>query len=337
MVRVVLYLILFFGALTLLLYFLANPSGGLTSYVTDTSIPNKKPFKKGDTLTVLTFNMAYGYGIGSDGVGYKPKPKEMIYERLKNIALLIKDSNADLVLLQEVDFDASRSGNRNQVDFLLEHTGFNYAASAVSWDARYVPFPYLPISSHFGKVKSGGAILSRFPIVNQTTDFLPKPDSNPWYYNWFYLHRYIQTIQIDLGDSKVSFMNMHLEAYDVKNKALQARRLTELVKNQSDLIFFGGDLNSLPPNASQVSNFNDDYGDDYSADSTQIIIRSISNYTEPKKNNSLESDYFTFPPILPNRQLDYLFVQDSIQVLRYEVLNTGDLSDHRPILLTIRL
>lgn len=319
----------------LLIYFLANPSGGLESYISTLENGMERKVSKGDTISVLTFNMAYGYGIGSDGVGYEPKPNDLIYERLKNIALLINDSNADLVLLQEVDFDANRSGNKNQVDFLMNLLDLKYAASAISWDARYVPFPYLPLSSHFGKVKSGGAILSRFPIINQKTEFLPKPISNPWYYNWFYLHRYIQKATIDLGFTTFSIFNMHLEAFDVINKKKQAHQLKKMVASTSDLWLFGGDLNSLPPYASKVAHFDDEYGDDYTADSTQTIIRSISGFKEPIQPNTSESDYFTFPPLKPNRQLDYLFVRDSIKILRYEVLNTGDLSDHRPIFLQI--
>jgi len=337
MLKFLITLLLIFASLILLLYFLANPSGGLTSNITQSEKGMERKVSKGDTINVLTFNMAYGYGSGSDGVGYEPKPKDFIYERLKNIALLINDTKADIVLLQEVDFDATRSGNRNQVDFLMSLIDLKYAASAISWDARYVPFPYLPISSHFGKVKSGGAILSRFPITEQKTDFLPKPASNPWYYNWFYLHRYIQKVSIDFGFKTFSVFNMHLEAYDVVNKKNQAHQLKKMVASTSDLLLFGGDLNSLPPNASQVHNFDDPHHDDYRADSTQTIIRSIPGFKEPIQIGTNESDYFTFPPLKPNRQLDYLFVRDTLKIIRYEVLNTGDLSDHRPIFLQFEL
>jgi len=337
MLKFLITLILIFAALFVLLYFLANPSGGLTSYVSKSEKGVERTVSKGDTLTILTFNMAYGYGIGSDGVGYEPKPKDLIYERLKNIALLINDSKADVVLLQEVDFNASRSGNRDQVDFLLDLIDLKYATSAISWDARYVPFPYLPVSRHFGKVKSGGAILSRFPITDQKTEFLPKPNSNPWYYNWFYLHRYIQKANIDFGFKTYSLFNVHLEAFDITNKKNQANKLKEMVSSESDLLLFGGDFNSLPPYASKISNFDDEYGDDYSGDSTQTIIRSIPGYFEPIQPEASEADYFTFPPLKPNRQLDFLFVRDTVKTIEYKVVNTGDLSDHRPILLQIIL
>ena len=259
-----------------------------------------------------------------------------IYERLNNIVLLLDDYQIDIALLQEVDFDADRSGNTDQAAYLAEKSNLKNYASAVSWNANYVPFPYSPISHQFGKVKSGGAVLSRFPIKTQHVEILEKPKSNASWYNLFYLHRYIQKTQIQIASQTVTLLNMHLEAYDIPNKEDQALKVQSLIKQDNSIDLFGGDMNSLPDFANKKTNFDDAYGDDYSNDRTQAILRAIDSFSEPKQPID-DPRFYTFPPLDPNRQLDYLFVRNGIEVLSYEVIDTGDLSDHRPILLTIRL
>lgn len=320
--------------LALAIIYMANPWGALDSTVHNSE--NSENPTQVDTLRVLTLNMAYGFGLGSDGVGYLPKPKELIFERLNRITALLDEQKIDIVLLQEIDFDADRSGNTDQAKYLSERSSLKNYASMVSWNANYVPFPYLPISNQFGKVKSGGAVLSRFPIQKQTAKVLPKPDSNPWYYNLFYLHRYFQTVYFSINGQPLALLNTHLEAYDIENRQNQAEEIKTTVAANLDIKFFGGDLNSLAPFAEKFHNFDDDYGDDYRNDKTQTILRNIPNFAEPRQAVD-NPDLFTFPTLNLNRQLDYLFVRDSIEVISYKVLQTEDLSDHLPILLTLKL
>lgn len=328
-ILIVILLCLFF-----LIIYMANPWGALDSTVHNSE--NAQNSTQVDTLRVLTFNMAYGFGHGSDGVGYFPKPKELILEHLNRLATLLDEQKIDIVLLQEIDFDADRSGNTDQAKYLAERSGLKNYASVVSWNAKYVPFPYLPISNHFGKVKSGGAVLSRFPIQKQEVSILPKPESNPWYYNLFYPSRYFQTVYFAINGQSIALLNTHLEAYIVENRQDQAKQIKSALAENSAIKFFGGDLNSLAPFAKKFHDFNDDYGDDYRNDKTQSILRDIPNFSEPRQAVD-NPDYFTFPALKLNRQLDYLFVHDSLEVVSYKVLQTEDLSDHLPILLTLKL
>ncbi|TNE71529.1 hypothetical protein EP331_09165 [bacterium] len=320
--------------LALMIYWAANPSNGLVGHTILGS--GSQLAKSGDTLRILTYNISYGYGIGSDGTGYKKKPKEAIIERLNNLAMVISDFKVDIALLQEVDFDADRSGNEEQAKYLSGKTGLSHITEAVTWNARYVPFPYLPVENQFGKTKSGGAIISKYPLEILHTEILHKPDANPWWYNLFYLNRFIQVVSVDLGEVQLPLANMHLEAFDITNREEQAQKLVELLAEYPQIQLFGGDMNSLPSNAHQVNNFDDSYGDDYKGDRTQEIISGIVGYTEPKGDGT-ESTWFTFPALKLNRQLDYFYVKSNVEVIGYEVLQVGDVSDHLPILLTIKL
>ena len=53
-----------------------------------------------------------------------PLDKAHVEENIKNIAQIIKDENADITLLQEVDEDSKRSYNINQVSYLDKELGF---------------------------------------------------------------------------------------------------------------------------------------------------------------------------------------------------------------------
>jgi len=286
-------------------------------------------------LTLLTWNLSWAYGFGSEGIsGYSPKTKDEMADRLNKIGLAIKDSGADIVLLQEIDFDSSRSYHVDQLKDLAKITGLRYGAKVVSWKANYVPFPYWPISSQFGAINSGGVVLSRYPLSDNVVTLYPKPESNAWYYNAFYLFRYSEQVSIKFGDKNITVINNHLEAYDKQNREEQAQLLSDSVKNlKSDIVIVGGDMNTVPPEAVTKYGFPDG-PDDYRDDTTLDILRKMSGLKEVipiEDYTKNESAYFTFPSFKPNRRLDYLFVPENAVIKDAGVIQAGDMSDHLPV------
>lgn len=287
-----------------------------------------------DTLRVLTWNIAFAYGKGSEGTGYEPHDRNMYVERLKAMAMLIRDYRVDIVLLQEIDFASARSHYINQADFLAEQADLPYFATATSWTDNYIPFPYWPISRQFGEMNSGGAVLSRYPITDHRFYLYRKPDSNPWWYNIFYLYRYTQFADIDLGERTLTLANTHFEAFDKNNRQQQARWLANYIhKEHTDLDLHGGDFNTTPLNASKKSNFEGYEEDDYQQDSTHVILGEIDHLREPIMFK--DSTLLTFPALHPDRQLDYLLLSDSLRATTYKIPPAGDLSDHLPVLTEI--
>ena len=290
----------------------------------------------------MSWNIAFGHGYGSDGSGFKPQTKQDIETSLDRIAALIVSQNADIVLIQEIDFESDRSHRIRQDVYLAGKTGLGYVAKAITWDANYVPFPYWPVSRHFGMVNSGGIILSRFPLSKANTQLLPKPENNGFLYNAFYLFRYHQTASVTVNGNDYVLVNNHLEAFDVANRMDQARSLANTVRSLGDenLLAFGGDFNSLPVLASTKRGFADSKQEDFATDSTLAIIDAVPGYREaisPNQFTAAESDFHTFPAHAPNRRLDYIFIADSVEIIESAVIPTGNLSDHLPVVVKVVL
>jgi len=296
------------------------------------------------SIRVMVYNIGYGYGSGSDGSDYKPKAKEETDHSIEEIAELIRNESIDLVLIQEIDFGSDRSGGTNQLQLLAERSGLTYTARAMSWDANYVPFPYWPIDYHFGRVQSGGAVLSRFPIVENDVKLLAKPAANPWWYNRFYLYRIHQSVGFIVNGDTLYAVNNHLESFNVENRMEHAQSLLAWVEELStdkNVIVVGGDMNAVPPNAQQTKNFDDLSGDDYTGDQTMTILSRMGRFQEiatAEQYAANPSAWHTFPAENPNRRLDYIFVNQNYTFGNGRVLQAaGTLSDHLPVIVDIQV
>jgi endonuclease/exonuclease/phosphatase family metal-dependent hydrolase len=136
----------------------------------------------------------------------------------------LEQANADIIGLQEIDFDAYRSfeakpaicGVVGIADALCRHChqlGQNATCQ----------FPYWPPAVHYKKVISGQAMLSRYPITQNERIVLEKVPNNPFYYNALYLDRVAQVAEIDLGNQSLVVINVHLEAFDAPTRTRQER------------------------------------------------------------------------------------------------------------------
>lgn len=287
-------------------------------------------------IKVLTFNLGFLYGVGSEGQGYEAKDPSYYQERLDKLIVQLKDWNADVLCLQEVDFDAKRSGHVNQAEYIAKHAGYPYLGEAYSWDLNYIPFPYWPPRNHFGKIKSGGVILSKYPLHDHEVTLLQKPHSKPWWYNLFYLHRYVQKVTVTIGDKSFKILNLHLEAFDKQNRIEQARAVSEKAKKENiDLVT--GDFNMLPASASKRSKFKnskDEYENDSSYD--ELLKSGLLEVIPDEIYVQDESRYFTFPSTRPDRRIDYIWYRPSLKMMKAEILPSV-LSDHLPLRATFQI
>lgn len=293
-------------------------------------------------LQIISWNMAYAHGIGSEGVDYQRHSKEKYLENLASMAKYINENKADIVLLQEIDFGSARTYFIDQLEFLSQNTELKYRAYAPTWDNQYIPFPYWPVSKHFGKMNSGGAILSRYPIVDNQVFLFNKPLNNPFWYNAFYLHRFFQAVKVEINNKQFYVGNLHIEAFDKEARMSEAKKIIELKKELSSVpwLLIGGDFNSTPSYASKRSSFDgyedDDYENDRTIDILEEGLEDLAEVVSREEYLANEKDWFTFATNDPNRRLDYFFVNKSLNVLEKKV-GDSTVSDHFPLMMKVKV
>ncbi len=292
-------------------------------------------------LTVMTYNIGYASG-NNNNLGNVLTAQEH-QDNLDQIIKTICDSNSDVVALQEVDLFATRSHNINQLETIAKACGFGHAALAVTWNKRYIPWPYWPISKHFGRVVSGQAILSRYPIVSYDTILYDKPKSNHIWYNWFYLDRIAQKIILDIGKREVELWNVHFEAFDRPTRLSQAYELAYFLRQHPhNKRIVMGDFNS-------VSQTREGATVEDNGEALQIFF-------ENGMTNAESPGEFTFPSWNPERKIDHILYSNGVWLVRSGVVKedisrsasdrisasgapgiTSAASDHLPVVATFGL
>jgi endonuclease/exonuclease/phosphatase family metal-dependent hydrolase len=285
-----------------------------------------------DTLKIMTYNIGYLSGM-TNNLAVERTP-DLTYENLHKGYSFLSNQKPDIIGFQEIDFNADRSFNFNQLDSLAIRHNYPNAAKAVNWDKSYVPFPYWPIKYQFGKMLSGQAILSKLQIVSDSVVVLDKPQSAPFYYKKFYLDRLVQVTKITHTLGEFVVMNVHLEAFDKETRESQAEQVLALFKKYEKEypVFLIGDFNSRPPFATEITE----------------IEKTISIFLEhPGMGEAIdksrylenESSFFTFDTGNPYERLDYIFyTKNRITKVASDVAReAGEISDHLPVWMTFTL
>jgi len=285
-----------------------------------------------DTLSILTYNIGYLSGMTNNLA--VDRKRSLFTDNFDRSVRILDSANYDFIGLQEVDFNSSRSYNINQFDSLGKYLYFHQGAYAVNWDKSYVPFPYLPILNHFGKMLSGQGILSKMKILSNKFITLRKPISAPFYYNAFYLDRLLQITKVQVGSDTLIIMNVHLEAFDKETRELQAKKVYNIYKSYSSdyPTLLVGDFNSRPPFASDIVEEEITIG-------LFLIDPNIGEAIEKDRYLESEAKYFTFNTDKPYERLDYIFYnKNKISKIDSDVLSVaGDISDHLPVWMTFSL
>ena len=331
MLRLLLYGLLALITLIVLFYFWGSSSRlAIDEKHRLNTYDGVQPTLGADTFSVMTFNLGYLSGM-TNNLPVRA-PQDLFEDNLKATRNLLDDIKPDILGFQEVDYGSARSYHLDQMQALSEN--FNYGAMATNWDKRYVPFPYWPPSVHFGSMHSGQAILSTWPIVSQQVHVLQKPKAAPFYYNAFYLDRLVQQSVIQLPNSKVVVLNVHLEAFDTQTRESQAKALKALVDSlvQEGPLILMGDFNARPPFASEQI-------------TDEITMELFYQHPHLKpaipavEYNAAEQEHFTFDTQQPYEKLDYIFYNPAFinRVSARTVTEAQQISDHTPVIFTFAL
>jgi endonuclease/exonuclease/phosphatase family metal-dependent hydrolase len=243
------------------------------------------------TVQVLVYNIH----AGKDAPGV---------DNLERLSELIRSTNADIVLLQEVDNGTKRSGNVNQPALLAERTGLHAAfGSALDYDGG----------------KYGIAILSRWPILVDTLIHLPV-DPPQERAGGSHEPRGALRVIVKSPYGRLAVINTHLDATAVDRwRRQEADSIVSVVAQTlttERLVIAGGDFNSTPESA------------------VQVAVRGGGLRDSWMECNGGQG--FTFPDDTPVKRIDYLFLTGDIRCTSAHVINTR-VSDHRPLLVQLSL
>jgi endonuclease/exonuclease/phosphatase family metal-dependent hydrolase len=180
------------------------------------------------TLTVLTYALAYG--LGEQRYGTASLEVATIYDRLDHVVETIAAAGADVALLQEVDFASQRTHDIDQLHYIAAALGWGFAARAITWECRYLPYPVWPAGQPTGRLRAGMGVISRYPLVQNSRQRLSRAKTIPVLASLFLPSHTVQMVDVQCGTQTIRLFNVQLDAHDVPTRQRQAHELAEFVR-----------------------------------------------------------------------------------------------------------
>ena len=317
---------------------------------------NPPILKPGQKLKVLNWNVQFMAGKkyvfffdvpNGDGPHERPESSEIL-TTLKEVARVIKEESPDVILLQEMDEDAKRTDNQDQLVELMKLLPEEYSCSA---SAFYWRNKYLPHARVKGSTGLKVSTISKYKIESAVRHALAIIPSDP-ITKQFGLKRAVLEAKMPISNSKyISAMNTHLDAFAHGSDTMQ--RQVEYLKNlfnkrNSEKVewFIGGDFNLLPPNF-DLSTLMKTHQEFYAPKSEiGVLFDSFKSAVPLEAMGGKDKElYYTHIANDPDakgkadRTIDYIFHSNGIQTKSYYVRqkDTAAISDHLPLIVEFQI
>jgi endonuclease/exonuclease/phosphatase family metal-dependent hydrolase len=266
------------------------------------------------TLRVAAWNIAHGRGTAA-GNHDGGTARERI-ERLREMGEFLRDANLDVVVLNEVDFDAAWSNGVNQADALAQLGGFGWHVEQRNFDVVIPGYT----------LRFGNAVLSRYPVVEARLVRLPAYRSIEGIFAGS-KHALVCTIKLPDGD-QVRVLAVHLSHRSEAVRIASVRLIRDLAESSELPLIAAGDFNSAPPGFPLSEPI------DSGETALDLLLQDGLFRTTPMENPSPVE--LTWPATRPDRVLDWITVSGPLEVISKSVYPL-ELSDHRPVVATVRL
>lgn len=223
---------------------------------------------------------------------YNIKNGEIVKHDLSKLAAVIKESNPDVIGLQEVDEGTKRSQGKHETDELSRLTG--------------MPYKYFAANFPFDGGQYGLAILSKYPITASTTVRL---DDHTKRENG-YEPRVAAVADIAAKGRTITFVTVHASLHE-EERSGNAQAI----------------LNALGPRASRaiiVGDFNEKPGEDIGDTFTKAGF--VDSFHEKHKLFG-----YTEPASFPLKRIDFIYRAKSMGKTEHAWVPDSKASDHRPV------
>lgn len=245
-------------------------------------------------LKIMTYNICSGHHFESGNPG--------IYD-LSKCSEVIAKIGPDICGLNEVDFNAKRSGKVDQVGEIGKVTGMN------PFFGKSITFEWDDPDSGYGN-----AVLTKFPILE--TEVVPIPDPEVKDEEAYYETRSVSRVKLDVNGTAVTVLQTHFGLAIAEQQNAQ-QTILKLLDTISGPVILMGDFNIRPNN---------------------FLLNPIRERLTDTA--FLVDGYFkTFPSYAcdyPDCKIDYVFVSEHFKAVSLDVVQTLA-SDHLPYAVEVEL
>lgn len=245
------------------------------------------------TLNVMTYNIRHGRGM-DDQID------------LRRLADVMANSSAQVIGLQEVDIETERSQHVDQPGTLGELLRMHVV--------------YGPNITYQGGLY-GNALLSRHPVSSVRNIPLPAGGRR----RWGLLHA-----EVEVDGTVVHHLVTHL-SLEASERLDQLHQILEVVRALQGPVIVMGDLNI-------VAGTNEDPSNVLSPTLRDVWLQKAEASGDPStrpeaKHGDGSTAGYTFRSDNPSRRIDYIFINDSLQVAGDRAVYTieSQASDHLPL------
>ena len=302
----------------------------------------------GREYSMISYNIGFAaytrdFGFFMDGgTESRARSKESVLNVMDGITALLGEYDADLLVVEEVDFDSDRAHHVDERVILTDALGGYSHVFAQNYDSPYLFYPF---TCPHGASKSGILTFSKFPITSSVRYSLPIEESLMKLVD---LDRCYAVSRIDVGDKELVIFSTHLSAYtsDGTIATQQVRILVEEMQKEyekGNYVICAGDFNKdlLGKGSELFDTTNEKYtwaqplpDDLFFRTNLSLVAPFDEEKKVPSCRNADAAYYIGQYVITP----DGFIVSDNITVTSSEVVDTGfEFSDHNPVRMTFIL
>lgn len=299
--------------------------------------------------TIASYNIGFGaysddYSFFMDGgIESVARSEQAVIDNVTGALDAIVQLNPDIVLLQEVDVDGTRSYHVDEKaltqELLPEFSSYVFAQN---WDCPFIAYPF--IQPH-GANKAGIYTLTKFDIASALRRSLPLEDN---LMSLIDLDRCYSASRIPVNDGyDLVIINLHLSAYTtdgtIAEEQLEMLMQDIMAEYQAgNWVIAGGDFNKdLLGNSAEVFGVG---GEDYTwaqpipDEAIPEGVTLIAPYDSAENVASCRNADHPYDKNSFRVTVDGFLVTDNVRVKESWVIDTGfKYSDHNPVAMSFEL
>ena len=310
----------------------------------DVSIGKTSPIQVDTEYKIVSFNAGFGayepdYSFFMDGGTQSwAWSKDRLEKNMQAMTDYLSGLNPDLLILQEVDLDATRSYHVDEKEILSQVMKEGSSVFAVNFDSAFLFYPF---TQPHGKSKSGLFTMCNYDIDSAIRRQLPVEDSVMKIVD---LDRCYSKSYLPVNGKQLVLYNVHLSAYS-SNGNISDEQLGLLLEDMmkeyeaGNYILGGGDMNKdLLGDSSEYFGIK---GDQYTWAKPLNTERFAGKPLHLVCSSNAPSCRVADAPYSPQQfvvLIDGFIVSDNVEVISNTTLDTGfQYSDHNPVEMVFKL